>query len=431
MELPAPEPGVRVEAALNGGALRPVESALDAPQSGDHWLAVASRDAAGNRSPVRFLRVRVDDAPPIVELSTDPTPINGDDGQLWLPPAAHAVAMATDALAGVGHLEISHSVGNERKTSQGDSLRLPLPDNGRVLISATARDRVSHQANAELEVHIDGTGPQGQIQLVGPQTDGTPIVVAPSIRAEAQINDTESGLDSWKAFQDGEETAPEAWQGPWSAGGHTVEAVAVDKVGNESRIGPVGFVVDADGPEIRWRLEGESLSDTNGTVFYRAPVTLDLEAGDAPAGVATIEAAEDGASFAPWAGALLLDVESLRLRATDRVGNVTTETASWNVDRDPPDLSVKVRDTLISPDENVEVAIGEALVLEAKDEVGVAEAMHRIERREDRPGSGGAYRMPTLLRFESAGEWRLTLEATDRFGHQSSMTIQVSVREND
>jgi len=112
------EPGAGVEAALDGGPLRPVDGMLEGPAEGDHWLAVASRDRAGNLSPVRWIRLRVDDQPPVVELLTEPLPVVVA-GKSWVPPGSRAVARAVDAQAGLASLGLQ--VGDQRQeTSQGE-----------------------------------------------------------------------------------------------------------------------------------------------------------------------------------------------------------------------------------------------------------------------------------------------------------------------
>ncbi len=71
-----------VEARLDGGLLMPAER-ISAPEAGDHWLVVGSRDAVGGLSSLRWVRLRVDAAAPTISFSTEPARVADAAGALW------------------------------------------------------------------------------------------------------------------------------------------------------------------------------------------------------------------------------------------------------------------------------------------------------------------------------------------------------------
>ncbi|MCP4200536.1 MAG: LysM peptidoglycan-binding domain-containing protein [bacterium] len=88
---------------------------------------------------------------------------------------------------------------------------------------------------------------------------------APSARVRAEVEDP-SGVASWRPVIDGEPAEKDDLRGRWSHGSHTVTVVAEDELGNRgAEARSLSFAVDAEAPELRWRVGGpELLTETLG-----------------------------------------------------------------------------------------------------------------------------------------------------------------------
>lgn len=438
LELKVAQSGALVEAAWNGGVLSPVDPILRAPSSGDHWLAIASRDWAGNSSELRWVQIRVDDEPPTLSLTIDPEPIDpepidGGNGPLWVPPGALAVAEAHDALAGLLRLEIQ--AGDDTPSTTEDSLHHVLPSaEGEIRPVAVAVDRVGHRSIRALALSVDATAPHGTFAVLGPelspQAAGDPHILAPSSRVEASLWDDGSGLADWRLKINDREADKARLEGPWTPGEHRIEILASDRVGNVGQIGPWRILVDAAGPEISWRVQDEGVINDAGQQVYRPPIQVEISAEDHPAGPRGLEAStDDGKTFQPVDGPLAIDLERLHLRAIDRVGNTTTETASWRLDDEAPVIRLHRADgTLVEG--QIQILVGDTLHPEVVDDgAGLREAHHRFVRdfphglvdTESRP-------LPTVFDFPAAGSWRLIIHAIDRLGQSSNRQWDLKVK---
>lgn len=90
--------------------------------------------------------------------------------------------------------------------------------------------------------------------------DGTSSTFyAPSARVLVEVEDP-SGVASWQPVIDGEPAEKEDLEGGWSHGSHTVAVVSEDELGNRVQgRQSVSFAVDAEAPELSWRIGGEEL----------------------------------------------------------------------------------------------------------------------------------------------------------------------------
>jgi hypothetical protein len=82
---------------------------------------------------------------------------------------------------------------------------------------------------------------------------------APGARVLVEVEDA-SGVASWQPVIDGELAAREDLAGRWSHGAHTVTARSEDELGNQGEERQsLAFTVDAEAPELVWRLGGSEL----------------------------------------------------------------------------------------------------------------------------------------------------------------------------
>lgn len=111
---------------------------------------------------------------------------------------------------------------------------------------------------AELKVMqiTDAMAPVVELIVDGPRARRTEqLIVGPGFTLETRAEDGGSGVASQTLRIDGEEATPANLQGPWSTGDHTVELVAVDRVGNEGRT-RLDFTYDDVPPTVSWGLQG-------------------------------------------------------------------------------------------------------------------------------------------------------------------------------
>jgi hypothetical protein len=408
VSLEAAAPGDRTEAALDGGLLAPA-SRLVAPTVGDHWLAVGSRDAVGNLSAVRWIRLRVDAEPPKLSLEVMPAPVADAEGRSWVPEGARVSGRAVDDVAGLARLSIES--GGRRSQGDGASpLVLSLGNDGQA--RARALDRVGNESEeVRLVLRVDAEPPSGRIRVEGPQAQAaTALVVGPGARLRLDREDEGSGVAGWTGFMDGREVGSEEWPGPWPEGPHEAGAEIVDRVGHRTRPASLSFEVDATAPAIAWAVENEGAPGADGQTFFRPPVSVRVGAQDASAGVGALAWSAPGRDWEGLTEKLTTTAESVRIRARDRVGNEAETTATWRLDTEAPRILVDGEE-VPAAHAVLERTVAEGFRITARDEgAGVARVTLSLD------GAPWAA-APDLLRFLQPGLHRLTVRAVDRLGN--------------
>lgn len=441
--LSAPEPGGRLEVALDGGAVRPVTGAVVAPDAGDHWLAAVFRDRAGNSSPVRWVRLRVDAEPPVVELRTEPPWAEATDGT-WVAAGARAIARARDDLAGVAAVRLRCGDAVVEETATEAACALPAVASGTPLpLAASAVDRVDNRSpEVARAVLVDGRPPRVTVRATGPTARSeVGLVLGAAARLEVSGEDGESGLAGWTRLLDGAEVAG---YDALTWGPHRAEPVAVDRAGNRSAAEPFYFFYDDRPPALDAQLGAGGRAEVDGVLYLRPPVEIRVTARDVPAGLAGLSWAPPGgpwrdlaaSAVASGAQVVLQGIDAagartevraalrfadtdlapggeLRVGAVDRVGNRTQIAlrGGWRLDDTPPRIALP----------RTEVRAGDALELEVEDGgSGVAAARWRVD-----DGEWGELTGP--LSLDAPGRHRLEVAAEDRVGNRTSAVWTVRV----
>ncbi|MEM7048576.1 MAG: hypothetical protein AAF604_02905 [Acidobacteriota bacterium] len=317
------QPGLAVEAAIDGGLLAEAEDALvTAPaEEGLHWLTSASRDAAGNRSALRWTRLRVDATPPEVTLTVEPEVVEDTAGQRWTSPTAAVVARGRDDYAGVARVEVDG--GGGKVTAAGDQARGSIAGaGGTVILQGWATDGVGNRSEAErLELRLDATPPSAKIYVEGPWARlGEVLFLGPGSRLAPRGSDSESGFGEFRDYRlDGAAVRADRWSPPWTAGPHRATVTAADRVGNSTTTETLEFSIDLEPPAIVWNLVDVDEINQLHIVAARAE--------DAGAGLQRLEWSEDGATWRPADEPFATVGHRITLRATDRVGNQASEVA--------------------------------------------------------------------------------------------------------
>lgn len=102
---------------------------------------------------------------------------------------------------------------------------------------------------------LDTTPPAGELQAVGQRiwVEGK-LVVDETVKFEATLADSESGLATMTPWVNDRPAAESFWDGPWIGGDFEARVVAVDRSGNVGETPPLLFTVDADPPKIEWQI---------------------------------------------------------------------------------------------------------------------------------------------------------------------------------
>ena len=404
---------VTLEAAWGNGVLMPVSEPFLAPTTGDHWLALAATDRAGVRSDIHWVRVRVDDTAPTVQLELSPPVLSSR----WLPAGSEIRVVASDDLAGVARAWIESSGGDLGEIAE-------LGEEGELWVVGHAVDGVGHAESTErLEIAVDATPPHTVLHLEGAQVElSGRTVTAGDVRVVVEADDGAGcGVDGWEARVDGAAAEPTALGGPWSEAAHTVTVLATDRVGNRSAARSITFEVDATPPRLTAEITSRRTIAGDGPVWVRLPVTVVVSADDELAGVAAIEAQVSGGWHEVHNETVTIGSgDGVMLRAVDRVGNPVETQMTWLVDGEHPEVWLE-GDAGRVPPGILRVRQGAVFRLDAEDHgSGMDELRYRIDR-------GAWSDPPDRFEFRHWGERTLEVVAADRLGHRVEASWQVVV----
>jgi hypothetical protein len=225
----------------------------------------------------------------------------------------------------------------------------------------------------------DTTPPTGSIRATGPQHRlDQHLYLGHGARLVVDIEDSESGPDTWQGLLDGEKVAEAAWTGPWTAGKHLAEAEVFDRAGNSTQLKPLAFTYDVGPPEIVCKVVP---IDWHG---HRGVAARVWPEGGSRSGGPPLRWSIGGGSWRPLGATM------------------------WRLE--DPDAHIVMRATSGSLRlADVEARSGQVLLIEAPDS-----------------GSGLA-----RLRFgatrEAEGSWKIVIEATDSLGSTSNVEWSLAV----
>ncbi len=238
-----------VEYKINDGDYVKYTGPITLGKEGPATIAYRAIDKVGNRENTQVLSVIVDNTPPTAALKPVEALFTDAKGTLYASNKNTYAITAEDGSAGVK--EISYNVDNEAKQKySGQPLKLEKP--GFHVINYFATDNAGNSsAESSFLVNVDGVKPNVDI------TESIPFVkvnektfARKDTTFKITAKDGESGIAKILVKIDGAaEFTPYVEDIAFTTSGeHSIEAKAIDNVGNESDVKKVVFLYDIKAP---------------------------------------------------------------------------------------------------------------------------------------------------------------------------------------
>ena len=243
-----------VEYKLDDSGYIRYSAPISISKEGPHSIRYRAVDRAGNREFEQSFNVIIDNTPPEVEL-TPARAFVERDGRLFTSPGNTFTIRAVDQHSGIK--EIKYGVNSGAREKYEDGRVVQLSDPGSQLIQYEAHDNLGNSTvSGGVLVNVDSTRPRVAIQPTQPlrQVNGDRYArraTGFNISAEdegagiTQVMVRIDGSQEWQAYNNTLYFSTETE--------HSIEAKAVDAVGNESEVVVSRFKVDDNPPITKLR----------------------------------------------------------------------------------------------------------------------------------------------------------------------------------
>ena len=237
-----------IEYKINDGPFQKYQGPFNLSAEGPHTIVYRGVDKAGNRETDRVFNVTVDNVPPQVTLLPGMAFVV-KDGKSFTAPGNSLTIRVQDDYSGVKSVKYSINSGT-LSDYNGEVLRLSQP--GTHLINYSAEDNLGNKMNGgNLLVEVDAEKPMVDLAPTNPLvTVGTKKFARKNTGFKVSAMDNGSGISQILIRLDGSQE----WQTYTDVlrfdteKEHTIEAKAIDAVGNESEVKKITFTVDDNPP---------------------------------------------------------------------------------------------------------------------------------------------------------------------------------------
>ncbi len=217
-------------------------------QEGPHVIVYRSVDRAGNYEVDHVYNVTIDNSGPIVDI-LPAKPFIDLNGTMYTAPGNTFTVRTIDTLSGIKSVEYGVNTSALEGYSKNEAIQ--LTDNGSQLIQYKATDNLQNSTVGSMLVQVDAGKPTVEIKptqslisvddtLYARRNTGFNVNAQDLGSGIAMIMVRIDGSDEWQTYTDTIyfDTEKE----------HTIEAKAIDAVGNESEIVTSKFIVDDNPP---------------------------------------------------------------------------------------------------------------------------------------------------------------------------------------
>lgn len=257
----------KIHYKLDAGEIKTYESPFSISTEGKHSISYYSVDKIGNKENENTFRVMVDNTPPEV-IVTSSKPVLKIDSKLYISKDFTFTVNSQDASSGVNKVE--YSINGKDYTEY--VAPFSIPSEGEVDIKIKALDNVTNITDKFAVKLFDETGKQTVLKDVSVKLSTDNIAPTVEIKTDKEIakkdnkniassdvnysvaaNDKESGIASILVRVDGKgDFIPYMSEIKFTSNGeHTIEAKAIDKVGNVSSVAILSVYVDVIPPETK------------------------------------------------------------------------------------------------------------------------------------------------------------------------------------
>jgi hypothetical protein len=239
-----------VEYKINNGEFQKYSNPINITEEGKQTIIYRAVDKVGNKETAKLLTVVVDNTPPTVKMLPSEVPYTRNNVQYISNRTTYSIA-AEDNSSGVKKIEYFIDNGPKQRYTEGSPIKLETP--GAHIISFFATDNSGNVTPeyGKMLVNVDVNRPTIRIVESSPY-----VVIGGRNYAKKDTSfavkafDNESGISQVLIKVDGaSDFSPYAEPIVFtSQGEHTIEAKAIDNVGNESEIVSVTVLTDVNPP---------------------------------------------------------------------------------------------------------------------------------------------------------------------------------------
>lgn len=239
-----------IEYKVNNGPFQKYSNPINLTKEGKQTIIYRAVDKVGNKETAKLLTVVVDNTPPTVKMIPSEVPYKRDNVQYVNSRTTYTIA-AEDNSSGVRKIEYFVDDGAKQVYTEGNPIKLETP--GAHIISYFATDNSGNVTPeyGKMLVNVDVSRPT--IKIV----ESSPLVVVGGknytkrdTTFAVKAFDNESGISQIMVKVDGaSDFSPYAEPIEFTTQGeHTIEAKALDNVGNESEVVSITVLTDINPP---------------------------------------------------------------------------------------------------------------------------------------------------------------------------------------